>query len=185
MKEERIQNVKPKEYCGIKYRSTLEADTAKTLDTLGIPFLYEHRKIVLLEGFRCIYSKEKVRAITYTPDFEIGNIIIECKGFETPEWKNKKKYLFKYLMKKEPKTFFYEAHNAINDVIGALDRHLDDLGYIVEVSTPDKDNVSKYKSIMEAKMAMRLEGKSNTPINNALLNGKKAYGHLWRIIRKQ
>lgn len=63
---ERIQNVHPKEYNGVKYRSTLEADTAKVLSALNIPFLYEDRKITLLEGFNCPYEETKVRAITYT-----------------------------------------------------------------------------------------------------------------------
>ena len=70
----RIQGTTPKEYNGVHYRSTLEADTAKTLDSLGIQFSYESRRITLLEGFRCCYQKEKVRAIHYTPDFIDGNI---------------------------------------------------------------------------------------------------------------
>lgn len=38
MKENgRIQGTKPKTYNGVHYRSTLEADTAETLDLLGIP----------------------------------------------------------------------------------------------------------------------------------------------------
>ena len=51
---ERIQNVSHQEeieYCGRKFRSRLEVQTAKTLDALGIPYQYEERKIELLEGF--------------------------------------------------------------------------------------------------------------------------------------
>ena len=77
----RIQGVHPKQYKGVQYKSTLEADTAETLDKLGLPINYEARKIVLLEGFRCQYQKNKVIGITYKPDFLVGNIIIECKGF--------------------------------------------------------------------------------------------------------
>jgi hypothetical protein len=75
----------------VRYKSTLEAETAETLDKLGLPINYEARKIVLLEGFRCPYQKNKVIGTSYKPDFLVGDIIIECKGFETPEWRNKKK----------------------------------------------------------------------------------------------
>ena len=68
---ERIVNVHEADYNGRHFRSTLEAETAKTLDTLGIPFAYEERKIELLKGFRSPFQKDKVRSITYTPDFII------------------------------------------------------------------------------------------------------------------
>jgi hypothetical protein len=88
----RIQGVQETEYRGRVFRSKLEAQTAETLDKLGVPYTYEERKIELIEGFRSPFQKDKVRSITYKPDFEIGPIIIECKGFETPEWKIKKNY---------------------------------------------------------------------------------------------
>ena len=91
---ERIVNVSSEglQYNGKTFRSKLETKVAEALDKLGIPYAYEERKIVLQEGFRCPYQKNKVRELTYTPDFEIGSsVLIECKGFETPEWKIKKK----------------------------------------------------------------------------------------------
>ena len=76
---ERIQNVHEADYNGRHFRSSLEAQTAKTLDDMGIPYAYEERKIELLEGFRTPFQKDKVRSIIYIPDFEIGSsIIIEC-----------------------------------------------------------------------------------------------------------
>ena len=78
-----IAGVEPKVYNGRKYKSTLEAQTAETLDNLGISWEYETKKLVLQEGFRCQYQKDKVRSITYTPDFTIGPIMLETKGFET------------------------------------------------------------------------------------------------------
>ena len=92
---ERIVNVHEQDYGGKHFRSTLEAQTAKTLDALGISYQYEERKIELIEGFRSPFQKDKVRAVTYTPDFIIGPLMLECKGFETPEWKLKKKLVFK------------------------------------------------------------------------------------------
>ena len=47
---ERIVNVKEADYNGIHFRSSLEAQTAKTLDEMGIPYSYEERKIELLRG---------------------------------------------------------------------------------------------------------------------------------------
>ena len=100
---ERIVNVHAQEYKGKKFRSTLEAETAKALDAMGIPYEYETRRIELLEGFRSPFQKDKVRSITYTPDFIIGPIMLECKGFETPEWKIKKKLVFKWRSSATPR----------------------------------------------------------------------------------
>ena len=129
----RIQGVHPKQYKGVQYKSTREADTAETLDKLGLPINYEARKIELIEGFRSPFQKDKVRSITYKPDFEIGPIIIECKGFETPEWKIKKKLLFKWLQENEPFTVFYQTHDAYKDVLNALDNHWSYLGFFSNI----------------------------------------------------
>ena len=87
---ERIVNVHSKDYNGRHYRSTLEAKTAEVLDQLNIPYSYEEKKIELLEGFRSPFQAKKVQSINYIPDFMLGRIMLECKGFETPEWKLKK-----------------------------------------------------------------------------------------------
>ena len=182
---ERIQNVHPKEYDGIKYRSTLEADTAKVLSALGISFLYEHRKIILLEGFNCPYEDKKVRAITYTPDFEIplphGNIMLECKGFETPEWKNKRKYLYKYLMENEPNTKFYMVYSCKRDLIKALDNYWYDLGYCIEVINK-KGKSFIFSSIKEAMKSLSLENKPFHRILNCLAGSiPQAFKYQWRL----
>lgn len=183
---ERIQNVHPKEYNGIKYRSTLEADTAKVLSLLNIPFLYEDRKITLLEGFNCPYEETKVRAITYTPDFEIPlsnnrKLMIECKGFATPEWRNKRKYLFKYLMEKEPDTMFKEINNCRKDLLKALDNYWYDLGYYIE-TTDKKGTVSTFSSVHEAINTFGLQGKPIGPILTCLTGSMKStYKHSWQL----
>jgi hypothetical protein len=192
---ERIQNVQPKEWNGIKYRSTLEADTAKTLTTLGIPFEYEPRKIILQEGFRSPYQKDKVRALTYTPDFIIGPVMLECKGFETPEWKIKKKLLFKYLMENEPNTIFYQIHDARKSLLEALDHHWTYLGYYIEVlPKPTRKHLpvscnsitapAKFDSIQQAMQELGLQGK---PIGSTLksLTGSNqwVYGYNWKLKR--
>jgi hypothetical protein len=82
-----------------------------------------------------------VKAITYKPDFWVGNIIIECKGFETPEWKIKKKLVFKYLMEQEPDVIFYQVHDSRKELLKALDNHWAELGCAIHVTSKrDKKN---------------------------------------------
>lgn len=184
---ERIQNVHEKWYKGIKYKSTLEAETAEALDKMGLPIRYEERKLTLIEGFRCLYQKDKVKAITYKPDFWVGNIIIECKGFETPEWKIKKKLVFKYLMEQEPEVIFYQVHNSRKELLKALDNHWAELGCAIHVTSKrDKKNrecVSKlYDSVQEALADLGMPNKSLGMIMRSL-TGKTEYvfGYKWQV----
>ena len=187
---ERIQNIDHREvveYNGKKFRSSLEIQTAKVLDALGIPYQYEEQKIILQEGFRCPYQKEKVRDLTYTPDFIIGPIMLECKGFETPEWKIKKKLLFKWLMENEPDTIFYQIHDAGKSLLQILDRHLTYLGYMVEVtSKPSRKNLSQkwgFDSIEQAMELLNLKGKPMGAIMSSLIGKRQwVYGYNWKLI---
>jgi hypothetical protein len=185
---ERIQGVKETDYNGRHYRSTLEAETAKVLDSLGIPFEYESRKIVLQEGFRCPYQKDKVRDLTYTADFIIGPIMLECKGFETPEWKIKKKLLFKWLMENEPSIIFHQTHDSKKDLLKALDPHLTFFGYYVEVSSrptrKKSSEVFKFDSIEEALSELNLKGKNIGPILRSLTGQTQwVYGYNWKLVK--
>lgn len=189
MKEgSRILNVSPKVYNGVSYRSTLEAETAKTLDLLGIPFSYECRKITLLEGFRCPFQTNKVTHITYTPDFEIGDfIILECKGFETPEWKLKRKLVYRYLMDNEPRVCFYQIHDNKRQLLEALDHNWLALGYSIEVTPKPKrknEEVSPilFSSIDEAFRNLNLEGKPKGALMKSLIGKVKyVYGYEWKL----
>lgn len=182
----RIQNVHQQEYHGKKFRSTLEAKTAKVLDALSIPYAYEERKIELVEGFRSPFQKDKVRALTYTPDFVIGPIILECKGFETPEWKIKKKLLFKWLLENEPDTIFYQIHNAKKHLIEILDNHWVYLGYCIKVtSKPTKkepQKVYKFDSIREAIAELDLQNLKMGAVLNSMI-GEREYvcGYKWEL----
>lgn len=191
---ERIQGVQPKEYNGRKYRSTLEAETAETLDKMGVPFAYEERKIVLQEGFRCQYQKEKVRDLTYTPDFIIGPIMLECKGFETPEWKIKKKLLFKWLTENEPDTIFYQIHDSKKSLLQALDNHWAYLGFAVHAEPKPKKGILNqikdmehpwlYGSISEAMHELNLKGKNIGPILRSLTGKTEyVYGYNWKLVK--
>ena len=186
---ERIQNVHAQEYNGRKYRSTLEARTAEVLDALGIPYAYEERKIELQEGFRSPFQKERVRSITYIPDFIIGPIILECKGFETPEWKIKKKLVFKWLQDNEPDAFFYQVHDARKQLLQVLDNHLECLNKAVEVTskpTKKQESVTRhYSSIEEAFEELGLKGKPVGAILKSLTakEDKWVYGYKWKLIK--
>ena len=183
----RIQNVKQQDWNGLHFRSSLEAQTAKVLKQLDIPFKYEERKLVLQDGFRSPFQKDKVRAVTYTPDFEIGHIILECKGFETPEWKIKKKLLFKYLMDNEPETLFYQIHDAKKSLLEVLDRHWKELGYIIQVTEKPTKKLtfepSYFESIHQAVDTLNLKCRSIGVILSSL-TGNKEYilGYKWKII---
>ena len=178
---ERLQNIDHRqviEYEGKKFRSNLEVQTAKTLDTLGIPYLYEERKIVLQDKFRSPFQKDMVRVISYTPDFIIGPLMIECKGFETPEWKIKKKLLFKWLLDNEPDTIFYQIHDARKDLLEVINKHLSYLGMALRVSskpTRKKPSESKlYSSIEEAMDDLKINSIPYGAIMSSLI-GKREW----------
>lgn len=188
---EHIVGVEPKEYNGRKYRSTLEAHTAETLDKMGIPYEYETKKIVLQEGFRCPYQKDKIREIFYVPDFIVGPIMLETKGFETPDWKIKKKLLYKYLVENEPGAIFYMIKND-KQLLQALDNHWSYLGLAVKVTPKPKGSVSGgsastsklYDSIAQALSELNLEGKSITPILRSLTGHKEyVYNYNWKLVK--
>lgn len=184
---ERIQNVRPKEYKGVKYRSTLEAETAEALDKMGLPIRYEETRFTVFEGFKCQYQKRIVEAIHYTPDFWVGDIILECKGFETPEWKIKKKLIFKYLMENEPDVVFYQITDSRKQLLAALDPHWNYLGYAVRVTSNKKRKNGEtfthlYDSVEMAKMNLGLEKKALGPIVRGLMGLQEfVYGYNWKL----
>jgi len=67
-------------YKGTKFNSKLEVFMYKQLELLKTPFKYEGKSYEVFPGFT--YNGEKVRPITYKPDFRLENypVIIETKG---------------------------------------------------------------------------------------------------------
>lgn len=186
---EHIVGVNPKEYNGKMYRSTLEADTARLLDEMGLPWEYETKKITLQDGFYCQYQKDKVRAIEYIPDFTIGPIILETKGFETPDWKIKKKLLYKHLSENDPDAIFYMVKTP-KQLLEALDKHWQYLGYYIEVWPKPKKmkgysrigTIKKFDSIEQAMQELGLKGKSITPILRSLTGRTEyVYNYSWKL----
>lgn len=184
----RIQGVQEKAYKGVTYKSTLEADTAEALDKMGLPIRYEERVFKIFEGFKCPFQKRKVLDIQYIPDFWVGDIILECKGFETPEWKIKRKLVYKYLLEKEPMVWFYQVnkHAWKKDLLEALDHHWSSLGYAVQVtSKPTKKNPAQvylYESIDQAMQGLGMKGRTIAPILRSLTGQTEyVYGFNWKI----
>jgi hypothetical protein len=89
-----------------KYRSKLELMAASLLADNGIIYYYEPKTVTLLDKFsynstervgKLFKEVNKIRAITYTPDFVGLFWIMETKGKKTPDfllkWKLFKTYL--------------------------------------------------------------------------------------------
>ena len=74
----KVKIVQPNVYEGIRFRSKLETYTYKKLKEANILADYEPTHFMLIPKFE--YQGEKVRAMTYLPDFVGKDFIIECKG---------------------------------------------------------------------------------------------------------
>lgn len=105
----KIRNVCPNTYDGIKFRSKLETYTYKKLKEANILAQYEVIHFELIPKFE--YNGEKVRAMTYLPDFVGEDFIIECKGLIGDSFPLRWK-IFKYtLMKSNAKYKLYLVRN--------------------------------------------------------------------------
>ena len=105
----KIANARQVSSEGLRFRSILEKKVAEELANQGISYEYESEKVILMEGFvpklsfyvDSIEHKEKVRAITYTPDFKITlngyTVYIEAKGWPNDRYPMKKKLFLKHL----------------------------------------------------------------------------------------
>ena len=150
---EHIVGVEPTVYNGFKYKSKLEAETAETLDKMGIPWEYETKTYTLQEGFYCPWQKRKVMEISYTPDFIIGPIMIETKGWKTPDFKLKEKMFYKYLKENEPDAIYHIVKNQ-KQLLEVLDNHWSYLGMAVQATSKGNKKQPQvtmiYDSIMQA-----------------------------------
>lgn len=107
----------------IKFRSKAEAKMYELLKESGLWFEYEPDPIILQEGFYPMgwyegtkYRKDKIRAITYTPDFIVKVpdknwfFIVEVKGFITDRYPLKRKMLINHIDNPENNYVFAEVH---------------------------------------------------------------------------
>lgn len=132
----RVRNARPKQVDGINFRSTLEAFCYSKLKAANITAEYETKKFLLLEGFHYPEARfedngktgyinrteQKVRDITYTPDFvdPKGRWIIECKGYANERFPMKWKMFMEHLMKSgEPLPLLFVPRNQ-NQVLATI-----------------------------------------------------------------
>lgn len=97
-KEGKVKNAQPNTYDGIRFRSKLETYTYKKLKEAKIKADYESTHFELIPKFE--YQGEKVRAMTYLPDFVGKDFIIECKGLIGDSFPLRWK-VFKYTLMKQ------------------------------------------------------------------------------------
>ena len=97
-KQGKVKNAQPNIYNGIKFRSKLETYTYKKLKEARIFAEYEPTHFELIPKFE--YQGEKVRAMTYLPDFVGKDFIIECKGLIGDAFPLRWK-IFKYTLMKQ------------------------------------------------------------------------------------
>ena len=118
MENKKIKNATPTTYKGVQYRSKLEVRFAMMLDAEKIPFAYEEETWVVLD--KQTYMGKTIRCVTYTPDFIIGNIVVEIKGFRNDVFPLKKKLIIKFINENRPDTVFIEA-KTVADMRAAVD----------------------------------------------------------------
>ena len=116
----KVRNATPNEYDGIKFKSKLETYTYKKLKEAKIKAEYEAQHFELLPKFE--YNGEKVRAMTYLPDFIGDDFIIECKGLITDSFPLRFK-IFKYSLLQKGQT--YKVYLVRNQK--QVDQMIDDL----------------------------------------------------------
>jgi hypothetical protein len=113
--------------------------------------------------------------------------MLECKGFETPEWKIKKKYVFKWLMENEPDTVFYQIHDAGKSLIEMLDKHWSYLGMAIRVtSKPSKKKPSESRMFDSVAQAMdELNIHCSLGLVLSSLTGKREYvlGYKFELVK--
>ena len=101
----------------INFRSKLECYTYEAFMEAGIPVKYEPKHFELLPRFE--YLGEKIRPITYLPDFIGKNFIVECKGLMGDSFPLRYK-LFKYYLKRhrsKKRCYLVRNHKQVDEMI--------------------------------------------------------------------
>lgn len=165
---------------GIIFKSKLEARIAEALYNLGVDYEYEKYKVTLLPSFD--YDSEHFRPMVYTPDFKIGNAIIEAKGFPSDAWKIRKK-LIMWTLKSTPLLEYFEVHS-IQELIDMIEYDDRFLTYNIQVFKEDNTFVGEYNSVAEAIKELHI--KSNRRNINACIIGTRsnAGGYKWKRVQR-
>lgn len=113
----KVKNATSVDKYGIHFRSKLECYTYEAFMNAGIPVKYEPKHFTLLPKFE--YLGEKIRPITYLPDFIGRGFVVECKGLMGDSFPLRYK-LFKYYLKRHHsnmKCYLVRNHKQVDEMI--------------------------------------------------------------------
>lgn len=116
----RVKNATAVDAHGLHFRSKLELYAYEAFMKAGIPVKYEPKHFTLLKSFE--WMGQKIRPITYLPDFLGRGFIVECKGLMGDSfplrWKLFKYYLYKHHAK--TKLYLVRNHKDVDNMIKEL-----------------------------------------------------------------
>ena len=116
----RVKNATAVDAYGLHFRSKLELYTYEAFTKAGIPVKYEPKHFTLLPKFE--FLGEKIRAITYLPDFVGKGFVVECKGLMGDSFPLRWK-LFKYYLKRhhsKMRCYLVRNHKQVDEMIQEL-----------------------------------------------------------------
>lgn len=116
----RVRNATKVDKYGLHFRSKLECYTYEAFMNAGIQVEYEPKHFTLLPKFE--YNQEKIRAMTYLPDFIGKGFVVECKGLIGDSFPLRWK-LFKYYLKQhrsKMKCYLVRNHKQVDEMIQEL-----------------------------------------------------------------
>lgn len=116
----RVKNATKVDKYGLHFRSKLECYTYEAFMEAGIPVEYEPKHFTLLPKFE--YNQEKIRAMTYLPDFIGNGFVVECKGLMGDSFPLRWK-LFKYYLKQhrsKMKCYLVRNYKQVDEMIQEL-----------------------------------------------------------------
>lgn len=119
----KVRNATKVDKYGIHFRSKLECYTYEAFMNAGITVKYEPKHFELLPKFE--YLGEKIRPITYLPDFIGNGFVVECKGLMGDSFPLRYK-LFKYYLHKhhsKMKCYLVRNHKQVDEMIKELLSH--------------------------------------------------------------
>lgn len=105
----RVRNATKVDKYGLHFRSKLECYTYEAFMKAGIPVKYEPKHFVLLDKFE--YLGEKIRPLTYLPDFMGNGFVVECKGLMGDSFPLRWKLFKHYLKRHRSKMKCYLVRN--------------------------------------------------------------------------
>ena len=116
----KVKNVTAVDAYGLHFRSKLELYTYEAFIKAGIPVKYEPKHFTLLPKFE--YLGEKIRPITYLPDFIGKGFVVECKGLMGDSFPLRYK-LFKHYLKRhrsKMKCYLVRNHKQVDEMINEI-----------------------------------------------------------------